>query len=468
MASGPHGTIPVPDYRRVHRAGEPRLRHPVPAILDPVENANARLAKTVTTLYRAGSSAVNPILAGLGTRLEMQLAAPDRLTGLYVFRDRADLGANLLPAVSLAAPGLYVYDFQAGAGPTEAGSPAAGATRNFLRFVSRFGAVEHETWIKTYDHDVVTLAGQAALDSATMLHVCVEVAQLASGVTWIPVAIAFMPSWKDEFDRPCFGGAAFVSIFDAAGEGMTGTVVESVTQQAVETVSTVNVQNTPGEKHFTVRFRSKQDSAYKVDVEVCVEVIPPDGALCYAPVVAPCADVLLKKGVTLPANTPAVPSVPGVPTVAGVPGTLLAQDLLYVMLAGYTVGTAPTLVIRRWAATQSDTDLAGVQFMQVGEDVEYMPLIVPDTVGVPNPGLPYGGGAIYCVALSVTQLKADNVAILDAFLKDGVTLSRPMAVAGPRLRDLQYFAAPETGGGQGCCGVNVCVAGGTPIPPHGG
>ena len=468
MASGPHGTIPVPDYRRVHRAGEPRLRHPVPALLAPVENANARLAKTVTTLYRAGSAAHNPILAGLGTRLELQLTGPDRLTGLYVFRDRADVGANLLAAVSLAAPGLYVYDFQAGAGPTLAGSPSAGATRNFLRFVSRFGAVEHETWIKTCDHDVVTLAGQAALDPATMLHVCVEVAQLASGISWIPVPIAFMPSWKDEFNRPCVGGARVVSIFDAAGEGLAGTVVESVNQAAIETVATVNVQNTPGEKHFTVRFRSKQDSAYKVDVDVCVEVIPPDGAMCYAPVVAPCADVLLKRWAALPANTPAVPSVPGEPTEAGVPGTPLAADLLYVMLAGYTVGTAPTLVIRRWAAQQSDTDLAGVQFVQVGSDVEYMPLIVPDTVGVPDPGPPYGGGAIYCVALSVAQLRSDNVALVEAFLKDGVTLSRPMAVAGPRLRDLQYFAAPETGGGQGCCGVGKCVGGGTPIPPHGG
>ncbi len=476
--TSPHGAIPVPDYRRIHQATDTYARGPVPALTDPAENANQRLAKTALTLNRAGSAAFNPVVAGLGVALGIPLHGTDRLTGLHVFQDRANPGQNLLGSVSLVAPGLYEYRFMAGAGPTQSGTPSTGAVKNVVRIQSKFGAYERELWVKAMDHDIVALDGQAALDPETMLHVTVPVMQLAGGKTWVPVPIDFFRSWNDEFlalhlrANPdpesgflkAYGGAKFVSFFGAGGEGVTSPVVNVVTKQPIETAHTVEVQNTPGEKHFTVRFRSRADSAYVVDVEVAVEVIPPVPASCYTPEVEPCADVLLKKGALLPANTPAVASVPGEPTVAGTPGSTLASDLLYVMMKGYTVGVAPTMIIRRWAAQQSDTDLAGVQFIPVDGDLELIPLIVPDEIDVPSPGAPYGAGAIYCVALSVLQLKADNVAVLVAVLKDGSTYSLPMAVAGPRLRDLAFFTAPEQGGGDGCCGETKCVAGGTPTP----
>jgi hypothetical protein len=430
--------------------------------MDRQENANQRLNKVVLTLNSAGSSARNPILSGLGVRAGIQLDSGDALRDLYAFRDRANMGANLIGTVAYAGAGLYQYDFRAGTVPTASGSPTLGALKNIFRYVSKYGATEQETWIKSYDCDVVTLAGAAALDETTLIHVCVEVSALGGGATWIPVPIGFMPSWVDEFNRPCYGGAAFVSVFEAV-EGVDG-VVEAITDHAIATLTTVNVENTVGEKHFKVRFRSKAASVYCVDVDVCVKVLPLAAIACYPPEVDPCADVLLVHGTLLPGNTPAVASTPGVQVVAGTPGLPVAADLLIIAMQGYTVGAAPTMVIRRWAETPSPTDLGGVQFARVGADVVYLPLMLADTISVPDPGAPYGPGTIYCIALSRTQLSADNVSVVESWIVDGNLRSAPMISAASRVRDLCGMLSPETGGGDGCCGTTLCVGGGTPTP----
>ena len=56
-----HGQQPAPAYSRIHRANEPRLRHPIPALDLPIQNANQTLNRVAATLYRGGSSPGNPI-----------------------------------------------------------------------------------------------------------------------------------------------------------------------------------------------------------------------------------------------------------------------------------------------------------------------------------------------------------------------------------------------------------------------
>src|SRR6185503_21188464 len=94
-----------PDYTRVHRADEPRLRHPVPAMTTLLENANQVLAKQAFTLNRAGSTEGNPILAGLGVHAQNKIGIDDTLLGVFLYQHRANMGINRYAEVQVEAPG---------------------------------------------------------------------------------------------------------------------------------------------------------------------------------------------------------------------------------------------------------------------------------------------------------------------------------------------------------------------------
>lgn len=277
-----------PDYRRIHRATAPRLRAPTPALNHATENANVVVNKVALTLNRAGSGPVNPILSGLGMTAEFSLGLQDRVRGVWLYQDRAALGDSLKGDLTPAAPGSWALEFVAGQGRTVAGDMADGAKRNFIRVQSAFGSFEREFWIKEYEADVVAVNGQNCLDTISLDPEEVDVPQVASGATWVQANIDFMVSWNDEFQKlhnagnpyldpgflKAYGGAKFVSLFQTgSGEG-NGTELEAVTQQPIEDLHTINLQNTGGVKHVTVRFRSKLNSLHYVDVPILLNVIP--------------------------------------------------------------------------------------------------------------------------------------------------------------------------------------------------
>ena len=98
-----HGLI-LPDYRRIHRATEPDLTGVIPALNEPVENANQTRDKANAALNRGGSGLRNPILNRLGVTVQLNLDQRDFLTGIFIFQNRADIGANLAGGAVLVAP----------------------------------------------------------------------------------------------------------------------------------------------------------------------------------------------------------------------------------------------------------------------------------------------------------------------------------------------------------------------------
>lgn len=458
------GRAPFPDHRRVHRATEPRTRGLAPALYNPIENGNQVENAVSLLLNRAGSHPGNPILAGLGMELSMALGQGDDLKGIYLFQRFSQLGNNLRQQATLQAPGVYGLTLLVGSGQTVAGTPAAGPKKNYVRVHTTKGSFEKEFWAQEFEHDVVTLNGEAALDPESMEPVEVTAEIVDGSREWLEVRTDFMVSWGDEFHHlhratdpepeqgyaKAYGGAKWVSFFDTTpGTEGVGTQVNPITQVAVHSRRTIQVQNTVGLKAITARFRAKQGSPYFVDVPLLIRVVDQD-EVCLAPVTQPCTDLYVKAGSSTPAGLPSEASEPLVQVVPGPDGTV-EQELLYITIRGATVGGAPKLRIRRWALNASGPALMGARLVQM-DDVDYLPLI--QSAGTPETEAPYGAAKRYTVALSVAQLSADNVAFIEAVLVDGTKPGMPVAVLGPKARDLGFL--PIGAGGKGTGGGPVC------------
>src|SRR5579862_703060 len=186
-----------PDWRRITKAVVPALIAPVPALNVLVENANVVQNKQVATLNRAGSGPGNPILAGLGVRIQIGVGMGDILRGLYLYQERKALGNNLARNASIA--GQYAtFDFMAGSGQSVAGTRSTGAVKNLLRVVTDAQAFDKELWIQGPDVDIVTANGQACLN-ADFTPISIPLSIVDVSRPWIDVNVDFMPSWNDEF-----------------------------------------------------------------------------------------------------------------------------------------------------------------------------------------------------------------------------------------------------------------------------
>lgn len=470
MALQHHGRIPQPDHTRIHRADEPRLRQPIPALNAVVENANQTLDKAITTLNRAGSNPRNPILSGLAGRFEFGLSILDSLRAVYIFQEHSNPGTNLISSVVQVAPGRFALDDHLyGGGVSVAGSPATGAKRNFIRVKSKFGTVEKEFWVKTKDADIIAIDGKPALNLVTLLPKTLDVFIVDASRPWIQLPIDFFVSWNDEFQvlhnaknpfldpgfLKAYGGAKFVSFFDTTpGTEGVGVAVNPVTEAQIEDQHLIEVQNTAGLKEITVRFRSKQGSLFFVDCPIKLNVIAPPVVACNPPVVGPpetCTSVLLTQGTPLPADTPSVPSTVGNPTVAGTVGQPLSKDLIIVTVRAAVVGASPTLRIQKWKWLPDAKDVSGGWLDHVGASFELIPLQL--TSAVPVAGPPYGAPVRMTIAFDRLQDSADNVAFYTVSVNEGGLLGNPMLVPGPKAREVQFFPAGETGGGSG----DLCV-----------
>jgi hypothetical protein len=135
--------------------------------------------------------------------------------------------------------------------------------------------------------------------------------------------------------------------------------------------------------------------------------------------------------------------------------------LLIIAIKGAIVGGDPTILLRRWRATQAVEDLAGTEFI-LYSDTEYIPMSIASDV--PAPGAPYQSPRIYAIALSVANERALGISHYSVVLKDGDLYGLPVDVVGPRLRQICTFPNGEQGGGVGCCGPEGCV-GGPETPP---
>ncbi len=453
---------PGADYNRISRAGAPKWRaQNIPALGTPRENANLLLNKTVAALAKAGTNPGNPVMAGLGVRAQFGIPRGNRITGWYIFQDRNAMGNNLVRDISQA--GFFgVYDFMAGSGLTVAGDHVNGAKRNFLRLdFQKGGSDEREIWISAYEPDVVTLNDQNGLDE-NLAPVEVVASIVDGSRDWLDITVDFMPSWNDEFQalhragadqleagfRKAYGGALYVSFFDTTpGTEGVGVECNPVTQQYIYFQRTLQVENTAGVKHITARFRSQQDSTFVVDVQLLVRVVAPDAEQCTPPLGEPCTDLYLKKGTALPADVPGVPSVPGEQVVEGVEGAAVSQDLLLIQLRGATVGASPTVTLDLYTQVASAPALAGARYSQFGTQLVYLPLVT-DASGPTVP--PFGAPKRYCIALSVSALRANNIALIVAHVADGEHLSAPVAVNGPAARSIGLMPIGGTGGGPTC------------------
>ncbi len=443
-----------PDYTRLRRADEPSLLGPVPGFMNPTENANVLLNKTIATLNRAGSHPGNPVLAGLGITVQYLLARGEIVTAIHLYQDPGALGVSQLYAA---------YNFQAGSGLSKAGSPSTGSRKNFVRIVSAGGATEREYWIKSKDADIVTLEGQAALDQATLLPVTIQVQQVAAGHDWLDVRVDFMPSWNDEFQvlhaataedreagfRKSYGGAAFVSFFDTdPGTEGVGVGVNPIDQAYIYDTRKIQVKNEPGIYEITARFRSKADSSFFVDVPIVIEVLEADSCSCATPVDEVCGQMLLKKDTELPNNAQDAASVPGVQDVAGSPGDEIDRDLFYISMHGAIVGPTPTILVRKWQWIADATNLAGAKFQQYGTDLEFLPLT--SDAASPNPGGSYGTGKMLTVCFDVAAERALGIAFYTAQIKDGDELGAAQLFTAPKSRDIALMPAGGTGGVDDC------------------
>lgn len=463
MTSQFHGQMPALQHSRIHRADEPRLRHPIPAMQLPIENANQTLNRVVATLYRGGSNAGNPILSGLATRIQFHLSALDAVVGLYIFQDHALLGPNLSSKVFNIAPGIYGADVVFGSTYTKAGTPATGAVRNFVRIQTKFGTTEREFWVKSKDADIVVLNQLPALDPVTLTAVFISAPIVGAGA-WLDVSIDFFASWNDEFQvlhnaknpfldtgfLKAYGGAQFVSFFDTTpGTQGVGVAVNPVTDAAIKDKHTIQVQNTLGDKLITVRFRSKAASPYYVDVPIKIRVT---GVTCEcieesgAPPVSETHLVLFcPSGSPPPPSHPGQPSTPDVVNPPWVPGTPVAQDLVLVSIQGAVVGSSPRVIVRKWQHSADVSKGSGSLMTVVGSDISLVPQQYP--ASSPLLGGDYLAPKFYRVAFDFDVDGAAGVAFYEVFLKDGDLTSVPVLIAGPRARDICNFPL----GDQGVC-----------------
>jgi len=92
--------------------------------------------------------------------------------------------------------------------------------------------------------------------------------------------------------------------------------------------------------------------------------------------------------------------------------------------------------------------LGGCRFEQFGDPEDYVPAVQDGDSPVMAP--PFGDPKRLTIALSVTDLIADQIALIEVQVKDGEMLSIPIAVPGPRLRDIVGFAPGGLGGGTPC------------------
>jgi hypothetical protein len=458
------GSVPFPDHRRVHRAEDPRLRGLVPALRDPVENGNSVVNAVALTLNRAGSHRRNPILAGLGLELSIPLGLGDDLKGIFLFQRPGKPGSNLKAQATLQAPGIHGFELMVGSGQTVAGTAESGPVRNYVRIQTARGSYEREFWAQEHEADVVTLNGEAALDPVTLEPVEVVAEIVDDSRDWLEVRTDFMVGWSDEFGvlhrrssddeeagfKKAYGGAAFVSFFDATpGTEGVGVQVNPLNQVAIENRRVIQIENTVGLKSLTARFRSKQDSLYFVDVPILIRVVDQD-EVCMAPEIMPCVDLFVKAGQATPEGLPSSASEPMVQVVPG-PEDTVDQSLLFVTIRGATVGGSPKMRIRRWSSTPSSAALTGARKVQM-DDVDYLPLI--QSSSSPEVEEPYGDPHRYTIALSVAQLKADNVESFDVVLVDGTKPSMPVSVYGPGAREISHM--PIGPGGVGTGGGPVC------------
>lgn len=458
------GGVPIPEYRRTSRVQDQHLRGFVPALSLPTENANHTISKIVATLNRAGTNARNPQLSGLAARLEFRVDPRDRLQGVYFYQDRREMGPNLVGSVLSLGPGIFALNYLLGAGHIEAGSPETGAVQNFLRIVTRAGATERMFYVKTYDHDIVNVEGEHCLDEQTLEPVEVVVQMVDASRDWIDCAIDFMPSWSDEFQVPhqrntndvnrndlkSYGGAKFVSWFQTdedEGVDVDSVEVKAVTKVVIENQHTIQVENTVGLKHVTVRFRSKQDSLYYVDVDILIRVIAEPDCDCNTPLSERCGEELLLSGTELPTGLQSTPSVVGVQDVAGTPGEPISQDLFYLAVHGNAAGASPKLIVERYAAVQSAIDLSGFIWSKLST-LEYMPLVTAADVPVADP--PYLGPNQYTVCFSKIVEKLAGVGLYMVYLEDSTHPSKGTPFPGPAARNIQFFPTGETGGVDEC------------------
>lgn len=457
------GGIPTIEWDRITRATDPKLRGPVPAMNTPVQNANFVVNKATLTLNRAGSHPGNPILAGLGVRNGHQVGRGSRLTALFLYQDHLALGTNLVAQAASGGPGIFYYNFLAGSGQSVAGSPAAGAIRNFLRWQEPFGASEKEFWVKTKDADIVALGGLPALDPATLLAVERTAQIVDAGRTWLDVPIDFFLSWNDEFlelhrqiqSSPevgflkAYGGADFVTFFDTApGTEGIGVKVNAVIDAAIKDQHVIQVENTVGLKAITVRFRSKAGSTYFVDVPILIRVLAAASGSCEPPVDEPCGQMLVKKDAPLPIHLPSAASVPGVQAVAGTPGNPVDRDLFYASIHASIVGAEANLLVRKYKLIPSPTDVAGARYEKVGGDLEFKPLRT--AAASPVPGGAYQAPQQLTIAFDYAAEKALLIALYVISVKDGHTYSPGQPFTAPKSRDISFYAAGETGGNDAC------------------
>jgi hypothetical protein len=442
----------------------------VPALNIPVEGANQTLDKPGVTLNRAGTNPRNPILKGLGFRVTQQINTRDGLKAVYIYQNRGAIGPSLIGNVQSSAPGIAVLDILAGAGRTVSGTPSTGAIKNFIRWDSQRGRVEKEFFVKTFDYDVVTLNKLPALDPTTLVKVPVVVKQIDASQPWLDVIADWMVSWNDEFQAlhvagnpaldsgflKSYGGALFISVFDTstATEGV-GTQVNPVTQTPIKDLHKVEVENTAGQKDFTVRFRAKEDSPYFVDVDVAVLVVvdpcepsdpPDDGGNGEPPPGDPGIDYYV------PPPTPGLPppdfphyddgggltpgSAAGEDAVQGDGVTPITAQFMLMKVQAATAGADPKLVVRRYSAVSAPSSFGGFKFNFISE-TEYNPLVIP---GATEPSeLAVGTPKALRVAFNVASEVTAGVAMYEVQVKDGVLLSQPYAFAGPMFMGGQGF-----------------------------
>lgn len=390
------GRPPVPDYQRIHRATEPRLRGPVPALNVPLENANATLDKVIYTMNRGGSNARNPLLSGLGTRMVIHVGSSDELMGVWLFRDRASLGANLRSSLVNLGQGIYGLPHLLGSGLSVAGDKDTGARKNYVRVQTRGGAFEREFWVKEYEADIIACNGKNALDTETLEPIPIALSTADAGEDgWIAVDIDYFVSWNDEFQKmhnggnpylnpgflKAYGGSAFVSHFQTGEDEGEGTEILPVTQAVINDQHTIKVEATVGTKHATVRFRSKQDSAYFVDVDILFTVTEPGDpeVICNPPYQENPWFVFIPPPPPIPPDdppyTPDTPSTPTDdpniipdpttfhpdPTITNPPTTSVARGVITLDGQKPTGGTQVLVKVVRWTLQNNNYYLGGAR-----------------------------------------------------------------------------------------------------------
>jgi len=224
--------------------------------------------------------------------------------------------------------------------------------------------------------------------------------------------------------------------------------VNAVTDAPIRDQHIIEVQNTPGTKLITARFRSKAASTWFVDVPIILNVLAPPSGSCEPPVDEYCGQMLLKKSTPLPANVQGAASVPNVQDVLGTVGNQIDRDLLYLSLHGAIAGPTANLLVRKWKWIQQASDISGSRMNQVGSDLVFLPLRQPSAT--PVAGGDYGTPQMLTVCFDVAADRALNVAFYTVQIQDDHSLSPAQLFTGPHARDISFFPAGGTGGTDPC------------------